>query len=199
MIQARLGSHIWRPHHESALKQRLVGAFLLRPATYAALKAEPGAWTETLLVVVAIAVSHGFGAILRAPSQGYSEAPSFTFLFGFTGEILLWIGMSASIFVGARLLHFRRVSFGELARPLGFAAAPGVGVIVAGALSGQGHVVVPLLVLMGAWRIAASYVAVREGLAVSGGNAAAWLAAGLLGGIGLVGAGTALLNHFGSM
>jgi hypothetical protein len=181
------------------LKQRLVGALLLRPATYAGLKDEPGAWAESVLVVVAIAVSHGLGAVLRSPSQGYFEAPSFTFLFGFMGEILLWLGTSASIFFGASVIPGRRVWFGELARPLGFAAAPGVAVIIAGALSGHGEVVFPLLIVMGLWRVAASYVAVREGLAVSSGKAAAWLAVGLLGGISLMGAGTALLNHFISM
>lgn len=181
------------------MQQRLIGALLLRPATYAGLKDDPAAWAESLLVVVAIAVSHGIGAVLRSPSQGYAEAPAFTFLFGFAGEILLWLGMSASIFSGARVLRGRRVSFGELARPLAFAAAPGVAVIIAGALSRHGHIVVPLLVVMGAWRLAASYTAVREGLAVSSGKAAAWLAAGLLGGLGLLAAGTALLNHLGSM
>ena len=48
-----------------------------------------------------------------------------------------------------------------------FAAAPGAAVIVAGALSGYGQVVFPLLVLMGVWRVAASYVAVREGRGVA--------------------------------
>lgn len=112
------------------------------------------------------------------------------------GEILLWAGMSASIFGGARVLCARRVSFGELARPLGFAAAPGLAVVLAGALSGAGRSPLPLLVVMGMWRLTASYVAVREGLAASAGKAAAWLLAGLVGGIGLMGAGTALLNYF---
>ena len=177
------------------MKPRLVGALLLRRATYAELKAERRTWPQSVAVVVAIAVSHGLGAVLRAPSQGYSEAPAFTFLFGFAGELLLWLGASAAVFSGARLLHDRRVSFGELARPLGSAATPGVAVVIAGALSGYPRVVLPLLAVMGVWRVAASYVAVREGLAVTAGKAAAWLAVALIGGIGLAAAGTALLNH----
>lgn len=181
------------------MKQRLVGALLLRPATYRELQRDAGAWASSVVVVAAIAISHGLGAVLRSPSQGYSEPPLLSFLFGFTGEILLWLGTSASIFLGTRILAERRVTFGEVARPLGFAAAPGVAVIVAGALSGQVQTVVPLLVVMGAWRVAASYVAVRESLTVPAGKAAAWLGVGLLGGISLMGAGTAVLNRVGSM
>lgn len=181
------------------MKQRLVGALLLRRDSYAGLKDEPGTWAQSVLVVAAIAVCHGLGAVLRAPSQGYAEAPSVTFLFGFTGEILLWLGTSISIFLGVRILLDRPVSFGQLARPLAFAAAPGAAVVIAGALSEYRGAVIPLLVLMGVWRFAASYIAVREGLVVSGGKAAAWLTVGLVGGISLMGAGTALLNHFSSL
>ena len=122
----------------------------------------------------------------------------FTFLFGFMGEILLWSGMSAAILGGARMLSERKVSFGEVARPLAFAAAPGLAVVLAGALSGAGRSPVLLLVVMGTWRLAACYVAVREGLATSSGKAVAWLVAGLVGGLGLMGAGTALLNYLSS-
>jgi hypothetical protein len=78
------------------LKQRLVGALLLRPATYECLKDDTSAWVQSVSVVFATALAHGLGAVLRAPSQGYAEAPLFTFLFGFIGELLLWLGTSAS-------------------------------------------------------------------------------------------------------
>jgi hypothetical protein len=181
------------------LKQRLVGALLLRPATYECLKGDTSAWVPSVSVVFATALAHGLGAVLRAPSQGYAEPPLFTFLFGFMGELLLWLGTSASVLLGARLLLPRRVTFGEVARPLGFATIPGMAVVVAGAVSGHAQIVLLLLVIMGAWRVAASYVAVRESLAVTAGKAAAYLALGLLGGICLMGAGTAVLNRVGSM
>jgi hypothetical protein len=182
----------------SSFRQQLVGALLLRSRVYEELGHDPRAWVGSLLVVVTVALCHGWGAVLRAPSQGYSESASFTFLFGFVGEVLLWLGMSASIFTGVRVLSRRQVSFGEVAWPLGFAAAPGVGVVVAGALSGAGRSAVALLVVMGAWRVAANYVAVRQVLVASAARAAAWLALGLAGGIGLVAAGTALLNQVSS-
>lgn len=184
--------------HQRSFKHRLTGAVLLKPRVYAGLKSDSGAWVQSAWVIVAVAFSHGLGAVLRAPSQGYSEPGPLTFLFGFAGEILLWIGTAVFVSVGVRLLSARRVGFPEIARPLAFAAAPGLAVVLAGALSGVGRTAVPLLAVMAAWRLAASYVAVREVLAVSPARAAAWLAFGLLGGVGLMGAGTALLNQLGS-
>lgn len=183
---------------QSSMSHRLAGALLLKSAPYESLRDDPHSWRESILVVGVVAVSHGVGAILRSPSQGYIEPVVFTFLFGFLGEILLWFGTSASIWLGARVLSLRAVSFGSVARPLGVAAAPGIGVIVAGALSGTGRSAVPLLVIMAAWRVAASLVAVRSALVVRTGKAAAWLILGLIGGIALMGGGTALLNVMSS-
>lgn len=180
------------------MERRLAGALLLKSAPYEMLKNDPQSWRESVLVVSVVALSHGVGAILRSRSQGYAEPALFTFLFGFVGEILLWFGMSASIYLAARVLSLRSVSFGSLARPLGFAAAPGIGVVVAGALSGAGRSAVPLLVVMGTWRLAASFVAVRSALVARTGRAAAWLLLGLIGGIALMGGGTALLNFISS-
>jgi hypothetical protein len=183
---------------QSSFKSTLAGALLLKASAYAGLKRDRKAWVGSVLVLAAVALSHGFGAVLRAPSQGYSESAVFTFLFGFVGEILLWLGTSVSIFAGVRGLSTQRISFGELAWALGFAAAPGVGVVIAGALSGVGRFAVVLLVVMGAWRLAANYVAVREVVVTSPVRAAAWLALGLVGGLGLMAAGTAMLNHISS-
>ncbi len=176
------------------MPHRFAGALLLKSAPYESLKDDPHLWRESLLVVSVVAVSHGVGAILRSPSQGYAEPALFTFLFGFVGEILLWFGTSASIYLGTRVHSLRSVSFGNLARPLGFAAAPGLGVVVAGALSGAGRSAIPILVVMGLWRLAASFVAVRSALGARTGRAAAWLLLGLIAGIALMGGGTALLN-----
>lgn len=180
------------------MQHRLAGALLLKPATYELLRDDPHAWRESALVVTVVALSHGLGAILRSPSQGYTEPVLFTFLFGFVGEILLWFGTSASIYLGVRARSPQSVSFGHLARPLGFAAAPGIGVVVAGAISGAGRSAIPLLVVMGTWRLAASFVAVGNALGARAGKAAAWLILGLIGGIALMGGGTALLNFMSS-
>lgn len=180
------------------MRHSLAGALLLRSSTFAGASRDPAAWGVSLLVVGAVALSHGLGAVLRAPSQGYAEPASLTFLFGFLGEILLWAGSSATIVAGSRLSPGRRASFGALARPLGLAAAPGLGVVLAGALSGSGRLWIPLLVVMGAWRLVASYVAVREGLVAPPARTAAWLAVGLVGGLGLMAAGTAALHRLGS-
>lgn len=178
----------------SSLPHRLASALLLRMAPYGQLKSEPQLWPESVVIVGVVAVSHGVGAILRSPSQGYTEPVLLTFLFGFVGEILLWLGTSASIHLGAHVLSRQPGSFGDVARPLGFAAAPGVGVVVAGALSGTGRSAVPILVVMAIWRVAASFVAVRSALGAGRGAAVGWLLLGLIGGIALMGGGTALLN-----
>lgn len=176
------------------MEHRLAGAVLLKSAAYALVRDDPHAWRESVSVVSVVALSHGVGAVLRSPSQGYAEPALFTFLFGVVGEVLLWFGTSASIYLGARVRSPRPVSFGQVAWPLGFAAAPGIGVVVAGALSGAGQSAVPLLVVMGTWRLAASFVAVRSALVAGPGKAVAWLILGLIGGIALMGGGAALLN-----
>ena len=181
-----------------SFKDTLVGALRLKAPVYAGLKYDRNAWVGSVVVVAAVALSHGFGAVLRAPSQGYAEPVLLTFLFGFAGEILLWLGTSASIFMGARGLTTQRIPFGEVACALGFAAAPGIGVVFAGALSGVGRPAVVLLVVLGAWRLAANYVAVREVVVTSPAKAAAWSVLGLIGGLGMMAAGTATLNHISS-
>jgi hypothetical protein len=114
-----------------SFKDTLAGALLLKAPVYAGLKCDRKAWVGSVLVVAAVALSHGF-------------------------------------------------------------------VVIAGALTGVGRFAVVLLVVMGAWRLAANYVAVREVVATSPVRAAAWLALGLVGGLGLMAAGTAMLNHISS-
>lgn len=177
------------------MKHRLVGALRLDASVYGALRDDHRAWGQAVVVVLAVALSHGLGALLRARSQPYSERPWLTFLFGFQGEILLWLGISASVYLAARLLSRQAASFGQVARPLGFAVSPGLGVVVAGALSSFGISATPVLVLLGVWRLAASFVAVKHGLATTSRAATAWLLVGIVGGIALMAGGTALLNY----
>ena len=170
-------------------------ALRLEGAVFAELRQEPKLWGQSLSVVLAVALAHGIGALLRAPSQGGSEAPWLTFLFGFQAEILLWLGMSGALWLSGRLLFSRLLSWGSVARPLGFAFAPGAGVLIAGAFSGQGaNVTVPILAVLGVWRVAASYQAVRQALQLPRVAAAGMLLLGLTVGVGLVAAGTMLLN-----
>lgn len=174
---------------------RLIQVLRLEAGAYAALREDPSTWVQSLTIVLVVALAHGGGALLRAPSQGGSEAQLFTFLFGFQGEILLWLGMSGSLWLVARFPRQRTVGFGQVARPLGFSLAPGAGVLLAGALSGAGpRATVPVLAALGAWRLAASYQAIRQGLVLSRYGATAYLVMGLVAGIGLMAAGTALLN-----
>jgi hypothetical protein len=180
---------------EMRMKHRLGGALRLESRIYAAARDDPRAWGEALLVVLAVALAHGLGALLRAGSQPYSERALWTFLFGFQGEILLWLGISASLYLVARLLLRHAVSFGQVARPIGFAALPGIGVVVAGALSGLGLSALPVLVVLLAWRLAATFVAVQQALATTFRVAAALLLVGIIGGMGLMAGGTALLNY----
>jgi hypothetical protein len=174
---------------------RLIQVLRLEAGAYAAVREDPGTWVQSLAIVLIVALAHGGGALLRAPSQGGPEAPLFTFFFGFQGEILLWLGMSGSLWLVSRLLRQRTAGFGQIARPLGFSLAPGAGVLLAGALSAAGpSATVPVLAGLGAWRLAASYQAIREGLVLSRHGASAYLLTGLVAGIGLMAAGTALLN-----
>jgi hypothetical protein len=176
------------------MRKSIVGALGLKPSAYMGLRNDSRSWVTAMVVVGVVAVSHGYGAVLRAPSQPYSEPSLNSFLFGFQGEILLWLGMSAFIFGVARVLLEHAVSFGQVARPLGVAALPGVGIVVAGALSGRGHSALPILLLLAVWRLAASFVAVKHGLATTSRTASVYLIVGIVGGVGVMAVGTALLN-----
>ena len=179
----------------SGIWSRLGRVLRLEGAVFAELRETPKSWGQSLSVVLAVALAHGIGAVLRAPSQGGSEAPLMTFLFGFQGEILLWLFMSGALWLSGRWLFSRSLSWGSVARPLGFAFAPGAGVLIAGALSGLGaDVTVPILAVLGVWRVAASYQAVRQALQLPRAAAAGILLLGLAVGVGFMAAGTMLLN-----
>ncbi len=84
-------------------------------------------------------------------------------------------------------------TYGQVLRPFGFASVPGLLILVAGlaSLLGGGAQVVVFAALV-PWRLATSYVAVRQALGLGRAKSALVLLVGVACGLMSVGAGTAM-------
>ena len=140
----------------SAYARRLLGALALSPAAYEDVEADGGATVAAgvtvLLSSVAAAVgSQGFG-------HNLANFPAFVAMM-----MVGWMSWALLTFeVGARLLPGTRThaNVGELLRTLGFAAAPGL-FLVLGVLPGLAG---PVFATVPLWMLAAMVVAVRQAL-----------------------------------
>jgi hypothetical protein len=142
----------------SDLSGRIVRAARLDPALYAEVRADASAGAQAVTIVLLVALAHGLGGAIRALLLGWS--PIEGVVLGPAGELLFWIAASLAIFLIGRHIFGGAATYVEVARPFGFAAAPGLLILVAAAASGVGGetLLLPVLFL---WRLAAGFVAVR--------------------------------------
>ena len=114
------------------------------------------------------------------------------FLIGVQGEIVFWVGSSFVIYLIGRGLLGSTATYGQALRPFGFAAVPGLLILLAAVASLVGAQVVVFAVLV-PWRLATSFVAVERALGGSRAKSAFALLLGVVCGLVLVGAGTVTL------
>jgi phage-related protein len=120
----------------------------------------------------------------RPPAEG--------FLIGVQGEIVFWVGSSFAIYLIGRYLLGSAATYGQVLRPVGFAAVPGLLILIAALASLVGAQVVVFAVLV-PWRLATSFVAVERALEVGRPKSAVALLLGVVCGLVLVELGTVTL------
>ena len=169
----------------------LVRAARLDGTLYEEAKADTTATGPALGIVALVALAHGVGGVVRAVAFG-RDPPTEGFLIGVQGEIVFWLGSSFAIYLIGRYLLGSTASYGQVLRPLGFAALPGLLILVA-ALASLIGAQIAVFALLVPWRLATSYVAVERALGVGRVKSAVALLLGAGCGVVLVGIGTVTL------
>jgi hypothetical protein len=133
----------------------MIGAAMLRPATFEEVEADTSATSQALAVVVVVALATGVGAAAGA-SIGVVIA-------GVIGAIVAWaLWAFITFWVGTKLLSTpeTHADWGQLARALGFAQSPGL-------LKAFGFIPVlgpAVFLLASIWQLVAMVVAIRQAL-----------------------------------
>jgi len=153
----------------ASFQERVVGAIRLDPRVYAGVKADASAFGQSMGVVGASAVAAGIGSLGGAGIIG-----------GLFRFVLAWVAWAGIMFiVGTRILAEKQTQDDPRAflRPVGFAAAPGIGQIL-----GIVPVVGPFLMFVAScWMIVATVFGVKAALNYTDtGRAAAVVGIGLI-------------------
>jgi hypothetical protein len=140
----------------------IVSAAGLCSTTYRQIALEAANTRKALLIVLLAAAAHGVADVIRAIAFGWDPATSW--VFGVQGEVVFWfLGSTAASVVGRVFQTTPR--FWELLRSWGFAAAPAPFIIIASFVSVfSTRAGLVALLIVGAWRLAATYTATREAL-----------------------------------
>lgn len=149
-----------------SLRERMLGAAMLRPAVYREIETDPGATGQAALVVALASMAASVGGI-----RAGMGALAFV-----VAAFLGWLFWSAVAFlIGTRLLG-GTATWGELLRTMGFAQSPGI-LYVLGAIP-----FLDALVRVGVWIwiVVAVIVAIRQALNFDTARA---VATALLGGL----------------
>lgn len=136
---------------------RILGALVLDPSAYENVEADRHAAMQSVVVVMAVSVAGGIGAI------GFGLVGIAGFVTGAIislGAWLVWAATIATLGTTGLAEPQTRSNLPELLRVLGFAAAPGVFI----ALAAMPAVAPIVLVVVAAWMIAAAVIAVRQAL-----------------------------------
>ena len=143
----------------ASLTERMMGAAKLDAATYEEVEADTTATSQAMLVVVLSNLAAGFGAFRELGIAGLLITTLVT-LIGW------YVWAFVTYFVGTRFLPGPRTQadVGQLLRPLGFSAAPGL-IRVLGVIPGVGGVI---SFIAAVWMLVAMVVAVRQGLDYEG-------------------------------
>ena len=137
--------------------RRFIGALALDAGAFEDIEAARDAGLQSVIVVLAVCVAGGIGAIGAgvAGVTGFATAATMVL-----GAWLVWAGVITT--VGTVTLAEPQTSANarEVLRVLGYAAAPGVFLAFAAMRSAAPIVVV----IVGAWMVAAAVIAVRQAL-----------------------------------
>lgn len=136
--------------------RRLIGALVLDPAAYEDVEADGTATRAAAVTVLLSSLATAVG--VRGLGLHVPSVPMFTLIM-----LTAWMAWALLTFeVGARLLPGARTraTVDELLRTLGFAAAPGL-LLVLAVLPG---LAVPLFAVVPVWMLAAMVIAVRQAL-----------------------------------
>ncbi|HSH79735.1 MAG TPA: YIP1 family protein [Herpetosiphonaceae bacterium] len=168
----------------SGLLGRIVRAAWLDPALYREVREDASVGVQAVAVVLLVALAHGVGGTIRALLLGWSPVEGF--VLGPAGELLFWVAASVAIFLIGRHIFGGASTYGEVARPFGFTAAPGLLILVAASASGVGGetLLLPVIFL---WRLAAGFVAVRAAFGLGPVRTTVTLLAGVVAGALAVG------------
>lgn len=139
----------------AGLQDRVVGAAQLRSSVYEEVRLDAAATAQAASVVVLAGVARGIGSFFSA---GVTGLVTMTLL-----ALIGWVVWSAAVWlVGTKLIPGRHVQadLGQVARPVGFAQAPGIGAVLG---------IIPLLgwligFVVGVWVLVASVMAVKQAL-----------------------------------
>ena len=141
----------------AAFPRRVIGAALLRPATYEDVEADPAATPQALTVVVLSSACAGLG-MAGLSARGAASVVLFSVL-----ALALWAAWSlVALEIGVRILPSAetRSDLGELLRTTGFASGPGM-IRILGLVPG---IAAPVLVISTIWMLAAMIVAIKQAL-----------------------------------
>jgi hypothetical protein len=135
---------------------RILGAMRMNAATYEAIEADPGALRQAVLVVAGFGVAAGIGLAGTAPTVRAIAIATSCALAG-------WLSWAAIVYhIGVRLVPESRTrsDTAEIARTIGFSAAPGLFFALLAVPVGR-----PVtFTLVSIWMVATMVVAVRQAL-----------------------------------
>jgi hypothetical protein len=136
--------------------QRVFGTMRLDAATYEGIEADPKAIHQAALVVVAFAVAAGVGMTWPSPAPRALAIAIAASLAGWFSWAALVYYLGVHVFPGPDT----RGDIGQLARTVGFSAAPGVFFVLLGLPVSRPIVFLTISV----WMLASMVVAVRQAL-----------------------------------
>jgi hypothetical protein len=135
---------------------RVIGAMRMDAATYEAIEADPAALSQAVVVVAAFGAAAGIGLAGDAPAPRAVVVAA-------AGAIAGWLSWAALVYhIGVRVLPESRThtDLAEIARTIGFSAAPGL--LFALLALPMGRPVTFAVVSL--WMLATMVVAVRQAL-----------------------------------
>ena len=143
------------------LVPRLKRALLLDPEVFEEVEHDNTADGQAMLVVLASSVAGGFGNVAAASLLGGTEPAWSSLLFVAAGFLVTWVAWAFLTLAVGTSLFGGHADMGEMQRTLGFAAAPGLLMLLPG---------IGLMVAV-PWSIVAMVIAVRQALDFTTGKA----------------------------
>lgn len=150
------GSHDLDSRRSLSIVARMIGAAMLMRSVFEEIEADKSATMQAVLVVIVVSIATGLGVLDSVGLRGM--------LFSIPIAIVSWVVLAWIVFqVGTKMLPVpeTHADWGQLARTVGFAQAPGV-FKVFGILPGAVGDVILLIVSL--WMLIAMVVAVRHAL-----------------------------------
>jgi hypothetical protein len=144
----------------ASFTHRVFGVMRLDSATFEDIEADRGALPQAVAIVVATSVAAGLGLTAPAPTLPSTAA-------AIVATLAAWLSWASLVYyLGGRLFPEEQtvVDYGQLARTIGFSAAPGIFLLVL-ALPWLRPITFAVVLL---WMLAAMVIAVRQALDFTG-------------------------------